>query len=145
MHWVIAPFKKYADFSGRSRRVEFWSFSVLFVALTLAANFIDAMDGVRVPVAAGMGVMELSISLMLLLPFLAVGARRLHDTGRSGWWMMLLYFPYLGWIISRDNPRAELMSLGALTIGFVALVIFLVLPGSEMENRYGPNPRGVGV
>jgi uncharacterized membrane protein YhaH (DUF805 family) len=141
MHWVIAPFKKYADFSGRARRIEFWSFAALFVILSLVANYLDAMDGVRTPIAARMGVVELTTSLLLLLPFLSVGARRLHDTGRAGWWMMLVYFPYLAWIAARDNVAAQQVSLGAIALGFVALFILLILPGEETENRFGPNPR----
>jgi uncharacterized membrane protein YhaH (DUF805 family) len=143
MSWLVGSLKKYADFNGRARRSEFWIFATFFVAVLLAANYIDALDGKRVPVAAGMGVLELSASLLLLLPFLSAGARRLHDTNRSGWWMLLLYAPYLGWIAARGNADAELLTLGGVFVGFVALVILLCLPGDPMENRFGPNPRGV--
>lgn len=143
MNYLFDPFRKYADFNGRARRSEFWSFAALFVIALLAANYVDAYDGNRVPVAAGMGVLELSASLLLLLPFLSAGARRLHDTSRSGWWMMLLYLPYLCWIAGRGNETAELVSLGGVFVGFVALVILLALPGDPMENRFGPNPRGL--
>jgi uncharacterized membrane protein YhaH (DUF805 family) len=57
--------------------------------------------------------------------------------------MLLLYIPYLGWLLSRDNPDAVLVTLGGVFVGFVALVILLALPGDPMENRFGPNPRGV--
>lgn len=143
MNYLFDPFRKYADFNGRARRAEFWSFATLFVIVLLAANYIDAYDGDRVPVAAGMGVLELSASLLLLLPILSTGARRLHDTNRSGWWMLLLYLPYLGWIAGRGDDTAELVSLGGVFVGFIALVILLALPGDPMENRFGPNPRGL--
>lgn len=143
MNWLFNPLKKYADFNGRARRTEFWAFAVLFVVILLGANYVDAMDGRREPVAAGMGVIELSASLLLLLPFLSTGARRLHDTNRSGWWMLLLYLPYLAWIAGREDRTAELVSLGGIFVGFIALVILLSLPGEPMENRFGPNPRGV--
>jgi uncharacterized membrane protein YhaH (DUF805 family) len=144
MQYLVGSFQKYAEFNGRARRSEFWAFAALFVIVLLGANYVDALDGKRVPVAAGMGVLELSASLLLLLPFLSSGARRLHDTGRSGWWMMLLYIPYLAWIVARGNPQGELASLGGVFVGFVALVILLLLPGDPMENRFGPNPRGLG-
>jgi uncharacterized membrane protein YhaH (DUF805 family) len=143
MNYILDPFRKYADFSGRARRSEFWSFAAVFVIALLAANYLDALDGSRVPVAAGMGVVELSASLLLLLPFLSSGARRLHDTGRSGWWMLLLYLPYLSWIATRGDRSAELVMLGGLFVGFVALMILLALPGDQMENRFGANPRGL--
>jgi uncharacterized membrane protein YhaH (DUF805 family) len=145
MYWIIAPFQKYADFHGRARRIEFWAFSALFVIATLIANYIDALDGERKPVAGRFGVIELTVSLLLLLPFLSVGARRLHDSGRSGWWMLLLYIPYLGWIAAEHNRPMELVSLGGVAVGFVALVILMALPGNPMENRFGPDPRGVGI
>jgi uncharacterized membrane protein YhaH (DUF805 family) len=144
MNYLLGSFRKYAEFNGRARRSEFWTFAAFFVVVLLGANYVDALDGNRVPVAAGMGVLELSASLLLLLPFLSSGARRLHDTGRSGWWMLLLYVPYLGWIASRGNMQGELVTLGGVFVGFVALVILLVLPGDPMENRFGPNPRGLG-
>jgi uncharacterized membrane protein YhaH (DUF805 family) len=145
MQWIVTPFMKYADFGGRATRREFWSFLGLFAAVTIAARYIDGMDGERVPVAAGMGVLELSASLILLLPTLSCGARRLHDTGRAGWWMMLLYLPYLGWIAAAGNRSLMLIAAGAIIVGAVALVILLLLPGTPMENRFGADPRGVGT
>jgi uncharacterized membrane protein YhaH (DUF805 family) len=143
MRYILDPFKKYADFSGRARRSEFWTFAALFAVMLLGANYVDAIDGERVPVAAGMGIVELTASILLLLPFLSAGARRLHDCNRSGWWMLLLYLPYLGWIAGRGNRTAELLALGGVFVGFIALVILLALPGDAAENRFGPNPRGL--
>ncbi len=141
MKYIINCFRNYAVFEGRARRTEFWLFCCLFVGALLLAYYLDTIDGERVPIAAGMGILELSTFMILLLPSLSSGARRLHDSNRSGWWMMLLYIPYLGWILSLNNERAMAASAGGLLVGCIALVILLVLPGDEEENRFGLNPR----
>jgi uncharacterized membrane protein YhaH (DUF805 family) len=141
MKYIINCFRNYAVFEGRARRIEFWSFFALFAIASLLANYIDNLDGNRVQVAAGMGMIELLTFIALILPSLSSGARRLHDTNRSGWWMMLLYIPYLAWVLSKDNERAETASAGGLVVGFVALIILLLLPGDTDENRFGMNPR----
>lgn len=143
MDWMSSPFRKYADFTGRATRREFWFFLLLYSVLVLAANFFDVLDGDRVVVAARMGAAELTVSILLLLPLLSTSARRLHDSDRSGWWMMLLYLPYVGWVAAQGRQDAELVVSGAILVGFVALVILFLLPGTPMENRFGPNPRGV--
>ncbi len=143
MNWIIAPLRNYAGFTGRARRIEFWSFFCLFTALQLVARYLDAIQGPRVAVAGGMGIIELIVSLMLLLPFVAVGARRLHDTDRSGWWMLLLYIPYLGGIAARGTPELELVSAGGIVVGAVALFVILALPGTAGPNRHGPDPHGL--
>ena len=142
MNLLLEPFKKFAVFNGRSTRTEFWLFSFVYFALTMIANYVDALDGVRRPVAGRFGMAELVVSLLLLMPLLSVGARRLHDSGRSGWWMMLLYIPYLGWTFARNQPAAEQVSLGGVAVGFVALMVFFLLPGDQASNRYGASPRG---
>ncbi len=144
MDWITSPFRKYADFTGRATRREFWFFFLLYSVTVLAANFFDALDGTRVVVAARMGAAELTVSILFLLPLLSSTARRLHDSGRSGWWMMLLYLPYVGWVAAQNRPDAELVVSGGILVGFIALVVLLLLPGTPMENRYGTNPRGVG-
>lgn len=137
MQMLLRPFKHYADFTGRDGRREFWLFAVIFVIANLAANYVDALDGERQIIAARMGAAELTVSILLFLPFIASGARRLHDSGRSGWWLMLIYLPYLGWVASDGNGRAELLFLGALALGFLVLLILLLLPGTAGLNRFG--------
>ncbi len=143
MDWMSSPFRKYADFTGRATRREFWFFLLLYSVMVLVANFFDVLDGDRVVVAARMGAAELTVSILLLLPLLSTSARRLHDSDRSGWWMMLLYLPYVGWVAAQGRQDAELVVSGAILVGFVALVILFLLPGTPMENRFGSNPRGV--
>jgi uncharacterized membrane protein YhaH (DUF805 family) len=83
---ISTCFSKYADFNGRAARPEYWWW-VLFTFLASAATGIvsEAVSGI--------------FSLAVLLPSLAVGARRLHDTDRSGWWLLLWVIPILGWIV----------------------------------------------
>ncbi len=98
-------FSKYADFSGRATRSEFWWWA-LFVILASAAI------GIVSEVASGV------FSLAVLLPYLAVGARRLHDTDRSGWLQLIGLIPLIGWIL---------------------LIVWYVQEGKE-PNRFGSAP-----
>lgn len=83
---AIQPLKKYADFKGRARRSEYWLFFGLQVIISVVLNLFQAAGGVTAGIAAGLGMV---VSLGLLLPSLAVGVRRFHDTGRTGWWILL--------------------------------------------------------
>lgn len=140
MQWIIGPLKKYADFSGRASRIEFWLFLLFVTALTAAARYVDGAEGRDVAIAMNMGIIELSVTLLFLLPSITVSVRRLHDTGRSGWWTMLIYIPWLATLASQSNPALVLVSSGALLVGGIAWIILLLLPGSEGENAFGLPP-----
>ena len=99
-------FSKYVDFSGRAKRPEFWWFT-LFLFL---ANLVLGMLG---------DMISMLFSLATLLPSLSVGARRLHDTNRSGWWQLLWLIPVIGWIV---------------------MIVFLVQEGEAGDNRFGNAP-----
>jgi uncharacterized membrane protein YhaH (DUF805 family) len=79
-------FNKYADFNGRATRSEFWWWVLFVILATLAGNILSDKLGML-------------ISLGTLLPYIAVTARRLHDTNRSGWWQLIGIIPVIGWII----------------------------------------------
>jgi uncharacterized membrane protein YhaH (DUF805 family) len=114
MNWYLVAVKKYADFSGRSRRMEYWMF--------LLINFLISCAIVAIEYFAGFGnTIGFIYSIAMVIPGLAVGVRRLHDTGRSGWWLFLGLIPVVGWLI---------------------LLYFFVIDG-EADNTYGPNPKGV--
>ena len=142
MNIIIAPFLKFAQFSGRSRRTEFWCFALFYVLATAAANYVDTMDGDWRPIVGRSGMVELIVSLLLLLPIVSVGVRRLHDIGRSGWNLLLLAVPYVGWLFTQDNRSAELFSLGGLSVGLIALALLLLQPGDAGSNAYGASPHG---
>jgi uncharacterized membrane protein YhaH (DUF805 family) len=118
MKYYLKALKNYADFSGRARRKEYWLFTlyniIIFVALvTLGAlvGFPGGAEGVFVFVAFYM--------VGVLIPALAVSVRRLHDTGRSGWWFLLYFVPF----------------------GAIVVLVFLVQDSNPASNKFGKNPK----
>ncbi len=88
MHWLLDPLQKhYADFEGRIGRQEFWMYALCIFGINVVMSVVH------------LDVLSMIVGLGLLVPNLAMGARRLHDTGRSGWFQLLLLIPIVGWII----------------------------------------------
>ena len=114
--------KKYADFSTRASRKEFWSFALFYWFLCLAMFMISILVDVMFEHSFQMFRLMVGVSviiaLLLMVPTYAVCVRRLHDTGRSGWWILLYFIPY---------------------IGAIALLIMLCRKSDE-DNKYGPKP-----
>ena len=160
MKWFIKCLKQYADFKGRARRKEYWWFTLI--------NFIIMMI-LMVPLMAQLFKLGLSGAdmseyelyafmfsspflwiiivyyLAVLLPGIAVCIRRLHDIGRSGWWVLLIYggsvLSTIGNIIKDDNLLAyAIIALVALIIGIIGLV-WLFTDSQPGENQWGPNPK----
>jgi len=121
MNWFAAALKKYATFSGRSRRKEYWYFFLCYVLLSILLAAFDVMLGVH-DEKSGVGLLSGTFALATLLPAIAVGARRLHDIGRTGWWLLIGLVPLIGGII---------------------LFIFAVRDGDSGPNAYGPDPKAV--
>ncbi len=109
---VRSALTQYATFTGRARRAEYWWFALFNLAASLVAAVIDA--------AIGFPLFQLVVGLGLLVPSLAVGVRRLHDTGRSGWWMLIGLVPLVGAIV---------------------LLVFFLTDGERGANRWGPSPK----
>jgi len=166
MEWMLMPLRRYAEFTGRSRRMEFWMYQLgvwlLWIALwvvTMAVGF-GAASAARDPAAGMVGlfaslgifmVVYAVLGLGLLIPSLAVAVRRLHDTDRSGWWLLAPLGPYvLAIVITVMGAAAQSSAL--IGIGFivnilvlvaaVALLVFYCLPGTPGPNKYGPDPKG---
>ncbi|MBF0421132.1 MAG: DUF805 domain-containing protein [Magnetococcales bacterium] len=118
MNWYFVALKKYAVFNGRSRRKEYWYFSLFGMLLLLSLSVVDFYIG-TFDAEAGIGLLGGGYAIATLLPSLAVMVRRLHDTGRSGWWSLIFLIPLLGPIV---------------------IIIFLVQNSKPGENQYGPNP-----
>ncbi len=113
MEWYLKVIQNYVGFTGRARRTEYWMF-VLF-------NFIISIVLSLLEYFAGLGrVLTTLYGLALFLPGLAVSVRRLHDTGRSGLWVLISFIPIIGAII---------------------LIIFMCMEGERGYNKYGPDPK----
>ena len=119
MHWYTDVLKQYAVFSGRAQRPEFWWFVLFNVIISAVLTLIDRMLGATI--GANIGILSSIYSLAVLIPSIAVAVRRLHDTGRSGWWLLIGLVPIIGWI---------------------ALIIFYVQDSEPGDNQFGPNPKG---
>lgn len=123
MEMMIAPLKKYADFQGRARRAEYWMFVVfqilVYIAVAIVSMIVSGGDTNSAAASALMGL----VTLGLLLPSIAVTVRRLHDTNRSGWWILISLLPL---------------------IGGIWLFVLTVLDGTPTSNRFGPDPKGRG-
>jgi uncharacterized membrane protein YhaH (DUF805 family) len=126
---VRAGFNNYANFSGRAMRSEYWWWVVFVWIAGFVANIIDSALGWRVyettvnGIQQGSGPIAAIVGLALLIPGLAVAVRRLHDTSRSGWWLLLVIIPVIGWIV---------------------LIFFFATSGTPGANRFGP-PRDMST
>jgi uncharacterized membrane protein YhaH (DUF805 family) len=117
MNWYLDVLKKYCVFQGRARRKEYWMFTLFSVLIYIALMIIEGILGMG---GEGLGVLSILYSLAVLLPSLGVSVRRLHDTGRSGWWLLISLVPLIGGIV---------------------LLVFLVLDSQPGANQHGPNPK----
>ena len=124
MNWFLMALKNYVGFSGRSRRSEYWYFTLFYLVIAIVLSVLDGIvfggsgDGKGTPVLSGL------FMLAMLLPSIAVGIRRLHDTDRSGWWLLIGLVPL---------------------IGFIVLIVFFVQDSKPGDNRFGPNPKAVAA
>jgi uncharacterized membrane protein YhaH (DUF805 family) len=121
MNWYLEVLKKYAVFDGRARRKEFWMFFLFNIIISIVLGIIDGVVGTT-GAAGSIGLLGGLYGLAVLIPGIAVAVRRLHDTSRSGWWILIVLVPLAGVII---------------------LIIFMVQDGTPGENQFGKNPKMV--
>ncbi|NEA66549.1 DUF805 domain-containing protein [Streptomyces sp. SID12488] len=112
MNYFIEALKKYAVFSGRARRKEYWMFALFYMIIAIVVVIIEA--------AIGGQILSILLTVAFFLPGLGVTVRRLHDTGRSGWWVLFALVPL---------------------VGSITLIVFMCLDGEQGENKYGYNPK----
>jgi len=186
MSWMMMPLKRYADFSGRSRRMEYWMWQVfkcivgivfMILFLVIFGAVFAGIGGVKDPsqldpnqlIAAGGGLFILCLiylvfALGIFIPDIAVAVRRLHDTNRTGWWILAPVVPYVVGVVAMGTTAGVSagMQMGDSTqdgmivavgiIGIVSMLatfalgltvlVFMFLDGTPGPNRYGPDPKG---
>lgn len=120
MEWYTGVLKKYVEFSGRARRKEFWMFTLISLIISIVLNVIDRIIGTDFNNGSN-GVISSIYSLLVLLPSLGVGVRRLHDTNRSGWWWLIALVP---------------------CVGIIVLIVFWAQEGNPGPNSHGQDPKG---
>ena len=118
MNWYFEVLKKYAVFSGRARRKEYWMFVLFNIIIAFVLGFIDGAAGLVGE--SGLGPLGGLYCVAVLIPGIAVSVRRLHDTNRSGWWLLIAFVPLIGAIV---------------------LLVFMVQDSQQGDNQYGPNPK----
>lgn len=116
--WALLPLKRYADFTGRSTRKEHWLFVLVTVLAMLGAAILGAVDDYGDVGTTSMALIAI-IWLATFIPTIAVQVRRFHDQDKSGWLALLNFIPYIGWLI---------------------VIVLMAQPGTEGENKYGPDP-----
>jgi uncharacterized membrane protein YhaH (DUF805 family) len=127
MNWYVAVMKKYADFSGRARRKEYWMFVLFNLIFLVVAAILDNLFGTAFKIESGYGSQALPYgwlyliyALAVIIPGLAVCVRRLHDVGKSGWMLLIAFIPL---------------------IGAIWLLVLYCTAGNQGDNQYGPDPK----
>ena len=110
--------KKYAVFKGRARRKEYWMFFLFNIIIGSGFCLIEGIAGIATK--SDQGMLTMLYILSVILPAIAAGAGRLHDIGRSGWWLLISVVPIIGGII---------------------LLVYMVQDSQPCENRFGPNKK----
>lgn len=117
MNWYLEVLRKYAVFDGRARRMEYWMFMLFNLVITVVLAIVEGFLG-------SAGLVGALYGLAVLIPGIAVSVRRLHDTNRSGWWLLIAFVPIIGTIV---------------------LLVFMFLDSQPGSNQYGPNPKAAAA
>ncbi|RDC66441.1 DUF805 domain-containing protein [Adhaeribacter pallidiroseus] len=120
MEWFLKVLRNYAVFSGRARRKEYWMFVLFNIIFGIVAMLVDNMFGLTFG-KINYGYIYLLYQLVVLIPSLAVAVRRLHDTGKSGWFFFIVLIPI---------------------VGAIWILVLLCTEGDAGSNKYGPDPKG---
>lgn len=134
MEYMLMPLRRYADFNGRSRRKEYWMFTLFLVIVYLVLALVvgGVVGGAAAAggeTAAGIfggisGILIIIFALAIIVPSIAVQVRRFHDQDKSGWFVLLGLIPFVGGII---------------------VLVFMCMEGTRGPNQYGPDPKGGAV
>lgn len=119
MNWFLTALRKYGVFTGRSRRSEYWYFALFYFLISVVLAIVDTMAG-TMDADLGIGLLGGLFGVAMIVPSLAVGVRRLHDIGKSGWWLLIGLIPL---------------------IGVIVLIVWACRDSQPGANVYGPNPK----
>jgi uncharacterized membrane protein YhaH (DUF805 family) len=119
MRWYIDAIFNYVNFKGRERRRAYWMFFLFNIVVATLVSLLDGAFDIKVG-ATDTGILSMVYAVFIFLPSLAIAVRRLHDTGRSGWWVLINLVPLVGWII---------------------MLVFLCQDSYYGDNEYGPCPK----
>jgi uncharacterized membrane protein YhaH (DUF805 family) len=117
---MLMPLKRYAEFSGRSRRKEYWMFILGVFIVAVVLSIIEGILGLSGMVGGAYGPLTTLFMLAIIVPGIAVQVRRFHDQDKSGWFVLLGLIPFLGGLI---------------------VLVFMCLEGTKGDNRFGPDPK----
>ncbi|MFT3793207.1 DUF805 domain-containing protein [Flavobacterium sp.] len=123
MNWYLKVLKQFADFNGRARRKEYWMFVLFYCIFMVVATMIDGGLGINIG-PSPYGYITVAYLLAMIVPSIAVAVRRLHDVGKSGWFILVCLIP---------------------VIGSIWLLVLLAKEGDAVDNQYGPNPKGTNA
>ncbi len=112
-YWTLVVFQRYAQFQGRARRAEYWWFTLANVLIAIVLSALGAASSI-------FNILYFVYLLAILVPSLAVAVRRLHDTSKSGWWLLIAFIPLIGTIV---------------------LIVFLATDSVRGPNQYGPSEK----
>lgn len=123
MQWFLLAIKNYATFTGRSQRSEYWYFVLFYLLIYIGLSLLDGLLGTYSG-KAEIGLLSALFAIGMLLPSIAVIARRLHDIGKSGWWQLIAFIPLIGTLL---------------------LLVWLARDSESASNRHGPNPKAAAA
>jgi len=156
---VKSVLTQYVGFGGRARRSEFWYWKLATILASIVVGVIDTILGLG---ADGSGPISLLLTFAIFIPDLAVTVRRLHDTGRSGWWVGGFYLGIVGFVLALSilafgtmaapagDTTAAVFGVFGIVFGLgiliyaITMLVFLCTDSSIGPNKYGPNPKNEG-
>jgi uncharacterized membrane protein YhaH (DUF805 family) len=141
--WLAQALRRSFDYSGRSRRMEYWSYALFTFVLQWLVGGAENLLGLRFGERGGP--IQSLLLLALVIPGLAVSVRRLHDINRTGWWLIMPFAPILFWIaalVGRFNALGLFrIVMVAMLVAPLALLAMMCVPGTKGANLYGPDPK----
>ena len=142
---ILEPFRRAFDYSGRSRRREYWLYALLTFVVLNVIGWIEETLGLAGANGGSSSPVGGIVWLGLMIPGLAVAIRRLHDSNRAGWWVLLPLAPFLLWIAAmiaglyRESHFPFVLI--AIFVAPLAFLVLMCLPGTRGPNRFGPDPK----